>query len=238
MGRSFASIAGRAIRTAEGKADSRIKLMAAVHAAAKRHGMDDDDRREMQLQLTDKRSMADMTLADLGKLLDHLNKGWKGQSGGRATTGKIRALWWTLYWLGAVADPSDRAIDGFVRRQGGPASLRFVDHRAAQPIIEALKSWAAREGVKWPAEAELAEMQAGNPGLTMPLFERHAVLRAIGRKLTERGALHFAGEVAYAQTALALGPNHFAWGAHELDAAIRLLGKKHRRLINPRGSVE
>jgi phage gp16-like protein len=235
MARAFASVAGRALRTAAGKADSRTKLMGAVRAACKRHGLDDDDRRELQLQVTGRRSMSDMSLADLGKLLDHLNKGWKGPSGGRATTAKIRALWWTLYWLGAVDEPNDAAIDAFVRRQGGPASLRFTDHRAAQPIIEALKSWAWREGVKWPSDAQLAEMQPGNPGLTMQLYERHAVLSAIGRKLHDRGALHFAGEVPYAQSALGLGINHFAWSAHEIDAAIKLLGKKHRRLLDPRG---
>lgn len=235
MAKPFAAVAGRSIRTAAGKAESRVKLMGAVRAAARRHGLDDDDRRELQLQITGQRSMSDMSLADLGKILDHLNKGWHGQSGARATTAKIRALWWTLYWLGAVNDPNDRAIDAFVRRQGGPASLRFTDHRAAQPIIEALKSWAHREGVRWPTEADLRTMQEGQPDLTLSLYERHAVLTAIGHKLADRGALHALAVIPYVKTALSLGANHLAWSAHELDAAIKLAGKKHRRLLDPRG---
>jgi phage gp16-like protein len=235
MGKPFDAVAGRSIRTAAGKAESRTKLIAAVRAAARRLGIEEDDRRELQQQITGHRSMADMSLADLGKMLDHLNKGWHGQTGGRATTSKIRALWWTLYWLGAVDDPNDRAIDAFVRRQGGPASLRFTDHRAAQPIIEALKSWAHREGVRWPSDADLRTMREGNPTLTLPLYERHAVLAAIGAKLADRGGLHALAAVPYAQAALGLSANHLAWSAHELDAAIKLLGKKHRRLLDPRG---
>lgn len=238
MAKQFGAVLQNSLRTAEGKADSRRKLMIAVRAACRRHGLDDEERRAMQAAVTGCKSMSDMSLAQLGQVLDHLNKGWKGPSGSRATTPKIRALWWTLYWLGAVDDPKDAAIDAFVKRQSGIASLRFVDHKAAQPIIEALKSWAAREGVKWPSKAQHAEMQRHNPSLTMPMHERHAVLTAIGRKLSELGALHFFATTSYCAASLKLGCNHYAWTQHELDACIKLLGKKLRRAMNPRGGEE
>jgi hypothetical protein len=238
MARQFGAVLQRSLRTAEGKADSKSKMMIAVRAACRRHGLDEDERKAMQFAITGIQSMSDMSLAQLGQVLDHLNKGWSGPQGKRATTPKIRALWWTLYWLGVVDDPKDAAIDTFVRRQSGIAALRFVDHKAAQPIIEALKSWAAREGVKWPTDAELAEMKSGNPGLTMAQYERHAVLTAVGRKLYARRELTFFGAIPYVEKALGLGGNHFAWTAHELDAAIKLLGKKLRRAMNPRGGEE
>lgn len=235
MAKQFGAVLQRSLRTAEGKADSHRKMMVAVRAACRRHGIDEDERKAMQHAITGVQSMADMSLGQLGAVLDHLNKGWSGPQGKRATTPKIRALWWTLYWLGAIDDPKDAAIDAFVKRQCGIAALRFVDHKAAQPIIEALKSWAAREGVRWPTDAKFAEMRAGNPGLTMAQYERHAVLDAIGRKLHEAGRLSFFGAIPYCQRALQLGCNHYAWTTHELDAAIKLLGKMHRRAKDPRG---
>ncbi|QHL90680.1 DUF1018 domain-containing protein [Sphingomonas changnyeongensis] len=231
MAQSFKALAGRALRTADGKSDSRKRLIGAVRAAAHRSGLADDDRRALQAQITGKTSLSDMTLAEIGRVLDHLNRGWQ-PTGSRATTPKIRALWWTLYWVGAVHDASSRAIDSWVKRQSGRASLRFVDHQAAAPLIEALKSWASRAGVRWPEPADLEAARLGHPDVTMQLLERHAVLRAITDKLVDRGEIHWNGHLPYIRSALGLGANHWAWSAHELDAAIRLCGKRHRRLLD------
>lgn len=217
MANPFAAIAGRALRTADGKSDSRRKLIQAARAAARRLGLDDDDRRALQVEVVGKRSLGDMTLAELGKLLDRLNRDWKGPSGDRAHTSKIRALWWTLYWLGAVDEPKDRAIDGFVRRQTSVSALRFLDSRQAHSVIDALKSWAGREGVAWPR-------------MPAELTERLAVLDAIWSKLRDAGEVAELGYAGYVVAALGIQPpEQSAWSKHELDAAIRLLGKKLRR---------
>jgi phage gp16-like protein len=231
MAQSFKSLAGRALRTADGKSDSRKRLIGAVRAAAQRTGLADDDRRALQAQITGKSSLSDMTLAEIGRVLDHLNRGWQ-PTGNRATTPKIRALWWTLYWIGAVNDASPRAIDAWVKRQSGCASLRFVDHAAAAPMIEALKSWASRAGVRWPSAEDLNAAQIGHAALTMQQLERHAVIRAIAEQLIDRGDMRFNGHLPYLRSALGLGANQWAWTAHELDAAIKLLGKRHRRLLD------
>lgn len=219
MNPAFTRTAARVVRTAEGKVDSRRKMMGAIRAACARIGLDDDARKDVQFGVTGKASMKDMDLAELGRVLDRLNKDWKGPNGHRAHIGKVRALWWTLYWLGAVDDPRDRTIDAFVRRQTGIAALRFLDHTKAPAVIEALKGWAAREGVAWPQ---------GDPDL---LADRHAVVAALWRALRDHELVAARDAGAYAAATLAVAADPMRWSAHELDAVIKLLGKRLRRAI-------
>lgn len=207
--------------------DGRRRLIIAVRAACKRQGIDDDMRKDMQVGLIGKASMSDMDLTELGRLLDHLNKGWKGPMGHRAHIGKIKALWWSLYWLGAIDDPGDRAISAFVERQTGVSALKFLDHRKAHKVIEALKSWLTRNGVLWPSPQDVAAIAAHSPAYREQ-HDRHAVLEAIGRRLRDRHVLlgHYSN---YLEGALGLSANHYAWGAAELDTGIRMLGRKARR---------
>jgi len=218
MAKSFATLAQRGLRTAEGKNDSRIKLVRAIRAACRRLGLDDDARHDIQEAITGKRSATKMSFAELGQVLDRLNKDWKGPSGHRAHIGKIRALWWTLYWLGAVEEPNDRAIDAFVRRQTGVSALAFLDHRSSPAVVEALKSWAAREGVQWqphPAEHD----------------DRRAVVDALWTELRHRDAVGALRYESYVAGALSIPADRTAWSRHEWDAAIRLLGKRLRREV-------
>lgn len=209
---------------------SRLDKMKAVRAACRRQGIDDDTRKSIQVEKIGKASMADMSLAELGQLLDHLNRHWDGPMGHRAHLGKIKALWWTLYWLGEVQEPSDHAISAFVERQTGISALRFLDHRKATSVIEALKSWAARAGVLWPEADDTRTITALAPAFSAQLHDRHAVCQALGRKLAERHVIvgHY---TSYLAGALGLVPNHWFWTATELDASIRLLGKRLRREI-------
>jgi hypothetical protein len=224
----FSVVAGRALRTAAGKSDSRQKMILAVRAASRRLRISDDDRHAIQLEETGKASLADMDLPEIGRVLDRLNKGWKGPMGHRAHIGKIKALWWTLYWLGAVEEPGAEALDAFVQRQAHVAALRFLDHRKSFSVIEALKSWAAREGVRWPA----------GKGVTAN-DDRRAVLEAVWAKLAERGLVARGGCELYLQRALPTTRALHELDSHELDAAIRYLGKKLRRAIGERrGAVE
>lgn len=233
MAKAFGEIAGKAIRSAQGREESRGKMIGAVRAACRRLGIDDDDRREIQLQVIGKRSLGDATLPEIGRILDHLNKGYKGPRGNRAYVGKIRALWWTLFWLAEVDEPNDAAIDAFIARQTGKERVQFLGHREAFKVIEALKAWAARAGVAWPAESRVAEMRPHAPDIDLACLERHAVLEAISTKLRAANIIgHYAG---YCEKALALHCNHWRWSARELDASIRLLGKKLRRHLDKKG---
>ncbi len=225
IGAKFARVA----KIADGKAETRKKLVGAMRAACARLKLDDDARRDLFEEVTGKRSSTDMTLAEMGKVLDRLNKDWKGPSGHRAHIAKIRALWWTLYWLAEInADESavDKALDAFVKRQTGLDSLKFVDHRAAPAIIEALKAWAARAGVEWPTAERVADV-----GVDAALVERAAVADAIWKKLDDRRLVRGLTPFTYIRNAVGLCLNHWAWTARDWDAGIRILGKKLQHAI-------
>lgn len=210
--------------------DGRRRLIIAVRAACKRQGIDDDTRKAMQQQLIGKASMSDMSLPELGRLLDHLNKGWKGPMGHRAHIGKIKALWWTLYWLGEVDAASDQAISTFVTRQTDISAVQFLDHRKAASVIEALKSWAHRAGVNWPTKEQTEAVVRLHPEFNEVLHERHCVVDALTINLANGGGLQSPTNT-YLRSSLGLAINHWTWTALELDTAIRLLGRKHRRML-------
>lgn len=198
---SFNGMPARRAPSMPPAAPDRTKLIRAIQAAARRHGLDDDARREMQFGAVGKASLTAMDAGELGRVLQRLNQG-RPAPADRPHIGKVRALWWTLYWLGAVDQAEAGAIDAFVRRQTGIAALRFLDHRQAHSVIDALKGWAAREGVEWPVKPDR-------------LRDRLAVIVAIARKLADRGHQ-------------AVLPVEDA-AAPDLDAAIRKLGKQLRR---------
>lgn len=193
-------------RRQSGPSDARKRLYGAVRAACARRGLDEDDRRALQADVTGKTSLRDMSIAELGRVLDRLNRDWAGPMGHRPHIGKIKALWWTLYWLGEVERADDRAISGFVFRQTGVAALRFLDHRRAPSVIEALKAWAGRAGVDWPA------------GQGSARDDRLAVLDALALRCGLRDGAALAAD-------LGLDPDSRRWDSRELDAAIRHLGQ-------------
>lgn len=229
MAKSFGSLATRALRSASGRTDSRNRMVQAVRAAARRLRMDDDDRHSIQLEVTGKASMSDMTLAEIGKVLDRLNRDWKGPMGHRAHVGKIRALWWSLYWLGAVDRPDEQALDAFVKRQTGKERITFLGHKEAYRVIEGLKSWLLREGVRLGDEERLAALIGTNPHMTIALLDRHAVADELGRRLHGHRKLITSDWTRYCERAVGLHCNHLAWTERELDACIRTLGKMLRR---------
>jgi phage gp16-like protein len=208
--------------------DQRKRLIVAVRAACRRLGIGEDDRKAIQDQVTGKASMSDMTIAQLGLLLSHLNKGWDKPEPLNPHIGKARALWWDLYWLGAIDEPGDKALSAFVRRQTGISALRFLDHRQAFSVIEALKAMVERAGVQWPSATDMATVCDFTPHWNAALGERLAVINALGEALRSVGALR-AGHLDYLQSALGLANSHYHWSTSDMDAAIRLLGRKLRK---------
>ena len=220
--RSLGAVLGAKVSTVSGKSDTRKKLIMAVRAAARRLQLDDEDRKAIQLDLTGKASMADMDAREIGKLLDHLNRGQSGGYGSSSAfarsphAAKVKALWWTCYWLGEIDSPADAALDAFVKRQTGLSSIRFLNHLSAPPVIEALKAIAARAGVMWPRHS-------ANSGV----HDRRAVIDAIYAELFKRSIVRMKSAWAY------LGYLNIAHGSErELDICIRTLGKKLRRAMD------
>ena len=59
---------------ARAAASRRVRLMRAVHAAARVLGLDDETRHAVQQRVTGKASLRDMNNAEVSALLEHLNR--------------------------------------------------------------------------------------------------------------------------------------------------------------------
>lgn len=162
---------------------ARNRLIAAVHAAKKSAGLDDDAYRDTLEAATGRRSSADCTDAELRRALDRLN-GLAGRpaaprrGGGGPQAGKVTALWWSLYHLDVVEHPTDEALAAFVKRMTGVDALRWASPDQIAAIIDGLKAMAARDGgVDWSPAAR-----------GKPRDPRLAVAEAQWKRLRERGA--------------------------------------------------
>ncbi|BAE50556.1 regulatory protein GemA [Paramagnetospirillum magneticum] len=200
---------------------ARRALNAAIHAAAKAKGLDDDAYRDMLEVQTGKRSAKDCTDAQLRQVLDHLNGGTRNPapaSAAQSPHAKLaRALWISLHNLGEVDDPRESALRQFVERQHGVADLRFVRAAEAAPIIEALKDWCTRAGVCW---ADFDKLQPAFKG-------RRAVLAAQWRILSAAGTAPAIDLGAHAYSLVKVASVHFCSTA-QLDLLITDLGARLR----------
>lgn len=212
--------------------DNQARLKRAVLAACNRLKIEDDERRDISLQIVKERSLKAMSTAQLSQLLDHLNRGWDRAQGasGKPYLAKIRALWWSLYWLGEIADPHDEALLKFCKRQTGVEKLVFLGHMKAPSVIEALKSWLERAGVMWWSAEEIARAQSHPDFGTnwADNADRHAVLSAIGVRLADRGVVKKTFEVWLAGYIGISFTHPGALGPQQLDSAIRYFGRRLR----------
>jgi len=132
-------------------------------------------------------------------------------------------LWWSLYWLGEVESSGQRAISAFVTRQTGVAALRFVDHKSAASVIEALKAWAARAGVEWRTADQIAATAIFHPGYDAIHADRLAVLCAQGKRLGEVG---IPAELSFGERSAPC-----ALSIRHLDQLIQERGQRIRQLL-------
>jgi hypothetical protein len=140
-------------------------LQKLVHVGCRDLGIDAETRHDLQLMVTGKESLSDMTEADLNKVIDALKaRGFRPQAGGAARAkrppaarGDVRfchVLWGKLARAGAVDRRGAAGLNAFLR-------ARFADKWGAAPIdidamqdakqiaavIEALKSMCLRAGI-------------------------------------------------------------------------------------------
>lgn len=148
----------------------RRKELAKIHLGAKAIGLGDEDAYRAMLRLvTGKNSAGDLSQGERTKVLEHLkSKGFADRpkppkrAGTRprdesAEASKIRALWLALYQLGEVQDPSEAAMEAYVKRMTGKDALRFVSsHREVDKVIKTLRGWCERVGFVEPDAASVA----------------------------------------------------------------------------------
>nr|WP_281392977.1 regulatory protein GemA [Roseospira goensis] len=136
-------------------------MIAAVHAAAKAHGLEGEAYRAMLRTHGGAESCADMTVRQLMAVLDHLNghklrtpsRRARPVAKGPAPLAKARALWLDLWVLGEVSDASEAALEAYAirmtkgaRGQGGQgvARLEWLDGDHLDRVIRGLRGWLAR----------------------------------------------------------------------------------------------
>lgn len=140
-------------------------LQKLIHVGCRELGIDADTRRALQLVATGKASMSDMTDGDLKAVLDtlkargfqpHASKGapQRHPRAPRADLRLVHVLWGALGRAGKLEKPGRPGLNAFVRRRFGdvwgavPADVDMLrDASQIAALIEALKSWCAREGV-------------------------------------------------------------------------------------------
>lgn len=123
----------------------RQQRMRAVHASCKSAGIDDSERKRLQMDVVGKASMADMSLDDLNRLLDHLNaaSGYRGHAGKPAGVEKdpqlqkIEALLADMKLPWAYIHKS-KSGPSMVRRLTGKDRIEWADAAGKTAVITAL----------------------------------------------------------------------------------------------------
>lgn len=154
-----------------------MTAVAQIHIAKKQLGLDEDTYRAKLKALTGKESCKAMTAAEQARVLEAFRRDGFKASVKRPSTARVKkigALWLSGWNLGVIRDPSSSAMEAFILRQTGIAKAQWLkEAQDAAKVIEALKTWLAREAaVIWPA-------RAGDAGF--------AVLDAQQRKLARMG---------------------------------------------------
>jgi hypothetical protein len=135
-------------------------LQRTVHVACRELGLDGEARRDLQLAVTGKASMTDMTEADLERLLDRLKAdGFTLQTGRRPAAPRadlrlVHVLWRRLGEAGLLERSDRGGLNAFVRSRfeavwgSVPADIDMLrDHKQIDMVIEALKQWCRRAGL-------------------------------------------------------------------------------------------
>ncbi len=138
----------------------RRSMIAKVHIAKQQLALCDDDYVAVVLRVTGHASSADCTNRQLEELLKEFTRlGFKAVAKPKAQRAadhpaalKARALWISLHHLGAIDNPSEKALEAFAKRQLGCARLQWADQSLAYKLIEALKAIGTRHG--WDANLD------------------------------------------------------------------------------------
>jgi hypothetical protein len=138
------------------------RLIPMIHVAAKALGLDEDTRRDLQLRVTGKASLRDMSAAEQTKVLDALKQqGFKpvlkGSFRKPASRGDVRfahVLFGKLYQAGKVNVGGAEGLNLFIRARfsqawgAAPIDIdRMTDPDQIAAVIEALKAMCRRSQI-------------------------------------------------------------------------------------------
>lgn len=142
-------------------AETRQRLIKLIHVARRELGLDEDTYRTMLRTAGGADSTTLMDVRALKAVVEHAKRaGFKVRATSKAASTstarpdrrqdtsvearKVRALWLFLHHLGAVRDPSERALATYVKRIAKVDDLHWAPGAAMFKLIETLKKWAMR----------------------------------------------------------------------------------------------
>lgn len=238
-------------------ADNRNAMLAKIHVAKKDLALTDDTYRALLARMTKHESAGQCDDAQLDAVLGEFKRlGWKPKrrkaapkrAGKRPlATGdqarKVRALWLSLYHLGVVRSPQERAIAAYAKRTIGIDALQWASPEDLNKLIEGLKDWCTRAGFRqpWRGDVEALTEQrlaAGLEPADWGLTAKSLLIAAQWRTLTAAGAFR-TGEVAKLETWLRREAGVSApWflGHEAADRCVEQLGAWIRRVKPAEGS--
>ncbi len=141
------------------KADQRKRLIGLIHVAKKQLGLGDEDYRTVLQAATGKGSCAEMTVAELERVLGRF-KGYgfevavagtlspRTEDNDSAVVAKLRALWIVGAEAGVIRNRYEEGLRRWVKRMWGVERVEWLTDEGAQTAVEALKAWLVREGVE------------------------------------------------------------------------------------------
>lgn len=140
-------------------------LQKLVHVGCRELGLDGETRRDLQLMVTGKASMQDMTDAELQRMVDALKmRGFvpapalshlrSRPAAPRADVRFCHVMWRLLAQKGAVREPGPAGLNAFVRarfeKKWGHVPIDIDAMREwgeIADVVDALKDWCRREGI-------------------------------------------------------------------------------------------
>lgn len=203
----------------------RRSMIAKIQIAKKQLNMVEDDYRQALLDHTGQTSLTGCSDAQLARVLDFMkSKGFSALPRPRTATHpmarKARALWISLYQLGAVHNGSEQALEAFAKRQLKCERMAWANQRDAHKLIEALKSMADRAG--W-----LQHCRVTHKHLT-PRQLQSSLCELILAKLKAAGVAPAGWSIEDAQWKLCGIEQREAWTAEDFGRLAAALGNKLR----------
>lgn len=129
--------------------DPAKRLGRAIHAEVNRRKIDDDTYRDILKNVAGASSSKKCSIPQLKAVLAAVKGKSYTPSRPKASSPyiqKARALWLSLYNLGEIDDPSDKALTSFARRQLKIDALQWATPEVASSLIEPLRAMCERAG--------------------------------------------------------------------------------------------
>ena len=128
-----------------------------IHMLAAQLGMDDDLLHEFVGMLTEKQHISSLSCMEAVKVIDSL-EGKKSYAAGSHVTDRQKSYIFSLMkqtgWTDKEGEPDVKRLDGFVRKQYGIDSYRFMDRKIASNVIEFLKEMKDRQAKEEKQQAQ------------------------------------------------------------------------------------